>query len=215
VAPQKINRLAGIWPNSTVVLIAGGPSLTPDQVEYLRPRHAFGDIKVAGVNDAYRICNFLDLLYGADARWWDAHPDAARVAMRATYVDPREPPGPHLAKYDLLGIPGEYGAGISTDPRRIHLGYNSGFQLLNIAVQAGARRILLLGYDCQRGEDGRRHWFGDHPEPMNLDSPYGRFAYEADFAAASIKAAGVEVINCSTRTALVNYPRQPITEALE
>jgi len=35
---------------------------------------------------------------------------------------------------------------------------------VNLAVQLGAARILLLGYDM-RAVDGKTHWFGEHPWP--------------------------------------------------
>lgn len=215
--PQTTNPLAGIWPSSTAVLIAGGPSLTAGQVEYLRPRHARGDIRVAGVNDAYRICDFLDLLYAADERWWQAHPHA-QADLRAIHVT--APPGdatasnPTLAGLGLIRIPGRAAPSISTDPSHIHLGMNSGFQLLNIAVQAGATRIILLGYDMAMGPDGRRHWFGDHPPGLNRDSPYNKFAACFYAAAADIAAAGTEVINASPGSALRCFQAQRLEDAL-
>ena len=61
--------------------------------------------------------------------------------------------------------PGGHGTGLSLDPDKLVTGHNSGFQALNLAVLAGARRILLLGYDGKAGQDGRTHWSGGHPRP--------------------------------------------------
>ena len=211
----KTNQLAGIWPGRTAVLIASGPSLTAAQVEALAGPHAFGDIVVAGVNDAYRICPFLDLLYAADDRWWFAHGVEARAKIRAAYVpgDGNEPPGPHIDRFDLVPIPGRHEGGISPSDEFVHLGQHSGFQLLNIAVNAGVRRVLLLGYDYRIGAAGR-HWFGDHPDGLNRDSPYDRFRYELEYAAPGIAARGVEVVNCSPGSALTCFPRADILDVL-
>jgi hypothetical protein len=134
---HRINPLAGWKPDSTAVLIASGPSLTPAQIEYIRPRRAFGDLWVGGVNDAYRICPFLDLLYAADEAWWQHHADDLQVApftVKACYVPAaceggEQPPQATTdlrARLDLRPIPGLQAAGISLDPAAIHLGQHSG-----------------------------------------------------------------------------------------
>ena len=212
----KINPLIGIWAGRTVALIASGPSLTPSQIEYLAPRHAFGDLVVAGVNDAYRICPFLDLLYAADERWWDLHHNQATAPIRATYIPGAgpEPDGEHVARYNLVGIPGRAEPGLSPVPDYVHLGQHSGFQLINLTIAAGAARILLLGFDCRLDGD-RRHWFGDHPAELNRDSPYNRFRYEIEYAAPAIAARGVQVVNCSPGSALTCFPIADLAAALE
>jgi hypothetical protein len=223
---HRINPLAGWKPDSTAVLIASGPSLTPAQIEYIRPRRAFGDLWVGGVNDAYRICPFLDLLYAADEAWWQHHADDLQVApftVKACYVpaaceggeQPPQATADLRARLDLRPIPGLQAAGISLDPAAIHLGQHSGFQLINIAIQAGAKRIALLGFDYRLADDGARHWFGDHPDHLNRDSPYQRFMYELEHAAPGIAAAGVEVINCSPGSALRCFRQARLEDAIE
>lgn len=223
---HQINPLAGWKPDSTAVLLASGPSLTPEQIEYIRPRRAFGDLWVGGVNDAYRICPFLDLLYAADDGWWQHHADSLAVApwtIKACYVpsggEGRERTPADIAamreRLDLRCIPGTQAPGISLNPSTVHLGQHSGFQLLNIAIQAGAKRIILLGFDYRLADDGARHWFGDHPAHLNRDSPYQRFMYELEHAAPGIRDAGVEVVNCSPGSALRCFPHARLEDAIE
>jgi hypothetical protein len=96
----------------------------------------------------------------------------------------------------------------------INCGLNSGHQAVALAYFFGCTRILLLGYDMQRS-NGRVHWHADHPRSKMGNG--GRFhQWQKDMATVGkdLKAAGVEVINCSRKTALDCYPRATIQEAL-
>lgn len=105
-------------------------------------------------------------------------------------------------------------AGVSVDPSLIHTGSNSGFQALNLAILAGASRVLLLGYDMQ-ATGGKSHWFGDHPGSLNRTSPYAVFRKAFEDAADQIARLGVEVINCSRETSLMCFPRVALSDALK
>jgi len=88
---------------------------------------------------------------------------------------------------------------------------NSGAGAIALAAKAGARRVLLLGYDCQK-TGGKAHWHGDHPE--GLGNAGSIHKWPAQFAQLKASMAGVEIINCSRATALTCFPRQPLEAAL-
>jgi hypothetical protein len=102
--------------------------------------------------------------------------------------------------------------GISTDPEAICTGQNSGYQAVNIAVLAGARRIVLVGYDAKQGKDGRKHFFGDHPDKTS--APYSQMLMYFKRAAPILRGMGVEVFNATIDTALDCFPRVPLLEAV-
>ena len=114
-------------------------------------------------------------------------------------------------KYRLNHIPSAGSAGLAERGSGvIHQGSNSGYQAIGLAYGVfDADVILLLGYDMQR-TGGKRHWFGDHPEPMNVDSPLADFVKRY----ATIKTDDVEIINCSRETALTCFPRMTIEDAI-
>lgn len=93
-------------------------------------------------------------------------------------------------------------------------GGNSGFQAINLAVQFGAARILLVGFDMR--VDLGVHWHGRHgaglgdPSEMNV-SNWRRIL---DAAAPRFAELGVEVINCSPISALTGYPVMNFSEAI-
>ena len=102
--------------------------------------------------------------------------------------------------------------GLSTEPTGLITGRNSGYQAINIAVLAGARRILLLGYDM-RFIDGRQHWFGNHPI-KNHEAEFTGYAKRFRTMVEPLEKLGVEVVNCSPGSAIDAFPRAELSEAL-
>lgn len=92
----------------------------------------------------------------------------------------------------------------------LHFNSNSGAQAINYAYLLGARRICLLGYDMQH-TDGKAHFFGSHPNHL---AAANHVVYVQTFTqlASDLKAAGVEVINCTRETALHQFDRATIED---
>tara|TARA_R100001244_G_scaffold47793_2_gene42607 strand:- start:2216 stop:2557 length:342 start_codon:yes stop_codon:yes gene_type:complete len=86
-------------------------------------------------------------------------------------------------------------------------GGNSGFHALNLAVQFGADRIVLVGYDMR--VDRGTHWHGQHPQGMNNPSEKNvvRWRNAVDDAAPMLAGLGIEVLNASPISALTAYPK--------
>lgn len=93
-------------------------------------------------------------------------------------------------------------------------GGNSGFGALNLAVQFGVRRIVLVGFDMRI--DKGLHWHGPHkgglhnPNPANV----ARWRRCIDEAAPVLEALGVTVVNASPVSALAAYPKVDFAEAI-
>lgn len=99
-------------------------------------------------------------------------------------------------------------SGISDDPSGVMTGQNSGYQALNIAVLAGAKRILLLGIDMVG-----KHWHPEHPDPSGANIYHGCI-WHMNKAAPLLKSLGVEVLNCSPISALKCFPKVDIESLL-
>jgi len=212
-AEGAFSQVALEWREAIAVLIGGGPSLTPQQVELVSARRA---LRVIAVNDAYRLAPFADICYFADSEWWGWHKDRpdfqAFAGQKCSISDSGgniKDPAVHI----LRNANGRgHSFGLSLDPKQIVTGSNSGYQALNIAVLAGAKTILLLGFDA-REPTGKTHWFGDHPkrEPIAAYAEY-RKAFSAGERA--ILAAGVKVVNCSPDSAIDSFPKMDLEDAL-
>lgn len=92
---------------------------------------------------------------------------------------------------------------------------NSGYQAVNLAYLLGARKIVMLGFDMQdRG--GEHHFHGNH-RGGTLTNPgnrlYARWIKGFETIHRLLKEEGVELINCSRRTALT-IPRADLCSVI-
>ena len=101
-------------------------------------------------------------------------------------------------------------SGLSESPDFIHQGSNSGYQAINLAYLMGAKKIILLGYDMQF-TDGKAHWFGEHPDEIR--SGYDGFIKKFNKMAEHMPK-GLEIINCTRKTALNCFPIKKLEEVL-
>src|SRR5690606_3786458 len=93
-------------------------------------------------------------------------------------------------------------------------GQNSGAGAIALAAAWGARRIILLGYDCQYAA-GKRHWHGDHPKgTAGNASPQSVAKWPAQFRDLLPHVRGIEIINATRQTALTVFARATLEDAL-
>ena len=85
---------------------------------------------------------------------------------------------------------------------------------MNLAVQFGAKRILLLGFDMtvSRGV----HWHGPHEDGLKNPHEGTCVTWRTLFASAApdLEKAGVEVINVTSNSALTCFPMGKLTDVL-
>jgi hypothetical protein len=90
---------------------------------------------------------------------------------------------------------------------------NSGAMAINLAVLAGAKRIIALGLDCQY-MNGKRHHFGNHPTGLGNALSVKKWPASFKRLAANAKGKGVEVLNASRSTALDCFERVNLEDVL-
>lgn len=191
-----------LWPGETCVCIAGGPSLTQADVDFVR-----GKARVIVVNNGYQMAPWADVLWATDARWWRWHHGVPSFQGRkfSLWVGGGVyPPDVHILRNDST-------TGLCTDPTGVRNGRNGGYAAINLAVHFGVKRILLLGYDLQRTH-GREHWHKDHP--VRIPNPYFQWRRHFGTLVDPLRKLGVEVVNCSRETALECFPRTSLEAAL-
>jgi hypothetical protein len=196
--------------SGTVICIATGPSLTAADVDRVRGRGA-----VIAINDAHLLAPWADVLYSSDRYWWKYHRAVPSFSgLRATIEY-----SPKRFAADLVKIAPEMfflrntgHHGVETDPTGLRTcGQNSGGAAVNLAVHLGARRIVLLGYDC--GVPGsKRHFFGNHPPALSNVSPYPTWRAAYQTMRPEMDALGIDVINCSRSTAINAFRTAAIDE---
>lgn len=194
------------WSGEACAIVASGPSVKAAEVAALE-----GRLRVIAIKRSVELAPFADAVYGCDRAWWrsvrglpqfgglklcyEARTCAEFGLVQVKIPDP---------KADRL-LTGETGA--------VGGGGNSGFQALNLALQFGARRILLVGFDFA-GEHwyGRNMWSGSgNPAESN----FKRWRKALDGVAGELAQLGAEVFNASPASTLKAFPRRPIGAALE
>lgn len=195
------------WEGETVVIVASGPSAKN------APLHvAKGKAKFIAINKSWELAPWADILYGCDFAWWKhvkGCPGFSGLKLtvdRAAVKDFPELKQVECRKPDDRLFLSPLGT--------VGWGGNGGFHALNLAVQFGCRKIILVGYDMTTRYG--LHWHGAHTG--NLHNPkeasVARWRRAVDNASKVIHPMGIKVINCSKVSALTSYPKMELDKAL-
>lgn len=182
----------------TVVVLAPGPSLSSEQTHLVQQ----SGLPVVAVNDAFRLAPWADVLYAADAAWWQVHAQEALkfegLKMTADF---------HVAFRQVARLKQTGVYGFDPTPGCVRTGSNSGYQAVHVAMQAGAKRVLLVGFDMHGS-----HFFGKHPAPLRNSHPETQKQFAINFQ--FLKGHGTEIVNCTPGSAITCFPQQDLAEAL-
>lgn len=194
------------WRGRDVVCIASGPSLTRADVELVRS----SGLPAIVCNTSFRLAPWADALFAFDFKYWGTvDPSTGISYLEETARDFR---GLRYCRSELAkSLPGL----ISCFGRPWFWGFgNSGICAVTLAQAAGARRAILLGYDCKLGADGSPHWHGKHPEPRTNCVSLPKWPEQFRRLAKLSKARGFRVVNATRDTALECFARMPLEDAL-
>jgi hypothetical protein len=194
------------WTGRTVAILASGPSTKKAGVHLLKDR-----ITTFAIKRNVELAPWAEAVYGCDYPWWKsvrglpdfkgakfAYADRACDQFGCQKVKIPDVKADRLV-FDEVGSVGAGG--------------NSGFQALNLAVQFGASRVILVGFDFT-GEHwyGRNNWQGGgNPSESN----FKRWRTTLDAAAPVLAERGVEVVNASPNSTVKAYPKRSIEDALK
>ena len=195
------------YPNKKFILCATGPGLTEKVIQTIRPYK--DDYVIFGINDSYRVIDFLDEHYACDGKWWRQWGDDFRQVCPELSSWTQD--AQMAQQYKLQHSPGKHNKGFSLEPNLIHFGSNSGYQALNIAFLMGGCKFILVGYNMQ-AVDNKKHFFGDHPPGLNSNSPYANFAKNYATIQPEIREL---VINCTENSALTCFEKADLEETLK
>lgn len=194
----------------TVFLLGGGPSLL-HSLDELEEHLVDKEIRKRGfiaINESIYCALYADLLFFRDITWYITNKevvDAWTGVVVTTAKSQFYSSNVNIVKMqhcnDFL-IGGDV----------IKYGRSAGHIALSLAISLGATRCVLLGYDC-RLVDGRSHF---HNEPSNAIA----ITYSEYFLPAwsgwgeAARRAGVEVVNATPGSAIVDFPYRPLREVL-
>lgn len=168
----------------TWCVIASGPSLNDADVDYIR--QAREDGRLAGVvavsNVGIDKAPWADILVSYDAAWWRAYPEAFEFKGEK-YCSQK------LQEVDQWKCP-------------YFSGCNSGLMGMYIALERGADKIIMLGFDMHGS-----HYFGPHIRSngtLHLKNSSEKIfnRHKAQFR----QWRGCPVVNCTPGSALDFFP---------
>jgi hypothetical protein len=220
-----------MWRDGECWILAGGPSVpeqfsVPKEIirkvsskemlpsaysEYLAPIHWK---HVIGINNAYQIGPWIDVLFFGDCAWYLAHRlgllkfPGVKVTCCRRFVKRKreESEGIHYVTRDP-----DHRTGISVRPSRVGWNQNSGAAAISLAVHFGVKRIILLGFDM-RVAGGNSHWHGNHGNKK--PPPFKKHMQGFPDIARDAKRRGVEIINASPKSEIKCFPRVSVKELL-
>lgn len=196
------------FPDGTIVCIGSGPSLTQEDCDFV-----FGKAPVIAINRSLALAPWAEVAYCADARMWKwLHDDGTLAKVTGVRIGLERTSGgvKDVSAYGVHVLHCAREAGLSRDPNALHSGGHSGHQAINLAVLMGAARIVLLGYDGQ-AVNRQHEWHAPHPgspKPPN----YSAWQESLQSLVPSLKRAGVDVVNCSPKTAYTAFPVRPLRD---
>lgn len=187
---MRADAVVSLLRGKTVVCMASGPSLTADDAELVRG----AAVPTMVTNTTFRMAPWASILVAHDAKWWAVYRsevDATFAGLRVTCA--------------VNGTRQTSALSLATLLKFRPFG-NSGCSAISLAVLAGAKRVVLLGYDCQT-TGGRVHWHGDHPSSLSNARSIKGWPLKFENVARYARSRGVQVVNASRATALQCFQR--------
>ncbi|EJJ0154941.1 hypothetical protein NHJ42_003333 [Salmonella enterica] len=177
---------------NTFIICASGPSLNKSDCELI----SGSGLPVIAVNSTWQAVPDCEYIYAGDLRWWDEN-------------IPALPNGPERWTCNRRAHTRH---GVNLFPTDTSGTFNSGQRAILFGHWLGAKRIILLGFDCSISNGS--HWHGDHtgldnPTAANVKRWHGEFA----MVAAQLRES-VNIINSSRQTALNCFRRLPLEAAI-
>jgi len=231
-----------IWEGGDVWILGGGSSVPkqfgiPDKVVedvvkgisppsvYSPYMSAIHDKHVIGINVSYLIGDWIDMVFFGDSNFFRGHAEALakwsglKVCCHA--ITQNVP----WVKY--LPLDGKRPRGISTNPGTVSWNANSGSAAISIAANAGAKRIILLGFDMSLDNSGKKHWHNlyknaivTEPERKRRErgeipmQPFQKHLKGFSYIAKDAKEREIEILNANPDSAVKEFPKFSLKELL-
>lgn len=180
------------WLNKTVACVASGPSLTQEDCDLIQK----AKIPCVAVNSSWKLARFCDVIYAGDDKWWKNYGDEIDIpAEQWTCLE-------NTARIRGINRHGKF-RGVS----------NSGARAIEFIVEEGAKKVILIGFDCSIKKG--THWHGDHDKSGNPTTKHCN-TWKGHFYQISKQASkrDIQIINCSRETELTCFPRASLKETL-
>jgi hypothetical protein len=162
----------------TWALLAPGPSASAEQAARIRE----AGIPLGVVGNAFQLASLADFLAATDGMWWRKYPEALEFAGK---------------RYTMHAVRGAERVRVPA----VGSVCNSGVLALQCAMNLGATRILLCGFDMHGS-----HFFGKYENGLSNTTEKKRVLHLSQYAKWARTNPRIEVINCTEGSALKCFP---------
>ena len=225
-----------IWEEGDVWIIGGGPSV-PKQFDipnkiihsvirgtspsvYSPYMSALHDKHVIGINVAYLLGDWMDIVFFGDSGFFLKHQQALSKFQGLKVSC--HPKANDVDWVKFLPRDKSHAQGISTNPMRVSWNGNSGAAAISLAVHTGAARVILLGFDMKVNESDNQHWHDEYgrmkiptDQKRRRKMPFHRHLRGFPQIARDAKKMGVEILNASPDSAIECLPKVTAKELLQ
>lgn len=200
--------LPPLWKGATVFILGGGPSL--HDVDLSKIKHE----KCIGVNEAYTFGDWVDFTFIGNNKYYTRHRNELKnysgqivCAGGKSYNDPNV-----LTVYKSNKV-------CTMDRGRIGMANNSGIGAINLAMQLGAKEIVLLGFDMglKNGVNWHKNNVTINIQKKQITEGYYESVRKVmcNRVVDIVYRAGISVYNCTPETALDCFPVMSLNEYLK
>jgi hypothetical protein len=215
-----------IWEGGRCFIIGGGPSMykqleVPDEIvtkvfnkELPPAAYApyFAPIMkehIIGVNMAYRLGNWVDVVFFGDTSFWKNY----RFELQSYHGLKISCSGEVDSVKQIRRSSKKLG--ITTNPQEVCWNHNSGAAAINLAVHTGVKQIILLGFDMKVDSSGNQHWHKEYPKPKGkVEDIFARHLLGFPEIAKQAIALGVEILNANPDSGIDAFKKVNLKEVL-
>jgi len=186
--------------------------------DYMKPLH---DRHVIGINNAYQIGIWIDILFFGDSHWHLKHRmklaewPGLKVCCDQKFVNR---PRSKMEGVKFLERDMKRREGITSDSSKVSWNANSGAAAISLAHHLGVCRINLLGFDMTMDDKKTySHWHGSHMLPgqkAKRTPPFQKHLKGFPAIAKDAKSLGIEIYNLSPISKIDCFPKITLEEAL-
>lgn len=193
---------------------ASPPSVYSPYLSALHKKH------VIGINVAYMIGDWIDMVFFGDGGFFLSHKVnlAKFPGLKVTcHAGGRGEPW-----VKFLARDGKKPRGISTAANMVSWNGNSGAAAISVAAYAGAKRIILLGFDMKLNGENYQHWHNVYgkgkvdikDERRRKRLPFDRHLRGFSVIADDARRMGIEILNACPDSAINEFKKVSVKEIL-
>ena len=181
---------------------------------------AIHDKHIIGVNTAYQLGSWVDIMIFGDKQFYLEHAmrllefKNLKVSSHSRIRNGR--PGVYHVKY--IAQDRQRVTGLSSTPNHVSWNKHTGATAINLAYHLGVKRVYLLGFDMKLDVNGKAHSHAEyHQEGFPIHGkrvPYTTHLATYPDIARDAKAYGLEIINVNDNTAITEFPVVKLEDVL-